>query len=710
MIAPTGNGSLSRVAVSALLLAMATPLLAGEVQLSGRVTGRDGIGLGGVTVVLIALGSSMIPGKGSGFGVESEGGLARVARTKVDGAFTAVIPPGRYHVAAFKSGFGAALVEVNTRVRTLVEVRLEEASRAIFGDLPEGESPAGAGLGWILRGDSGDILRQAGGGAGIATIAGSDLEDRSRRASSWLRAVLQPIDGELVQRFSGADLLGNEAAGQGDLSGHTTDLSLRGLIGEQGAWRFEGLVGRLATGSGDAPGAARQGRSADRMQVGFDYRLGAQDNLKGDLRYGTARYVVDPNGETTAATDQDQTHLGVSSRWEKILGETALLHVEGAYVQTMVRIPRSGGTTFADLSGDPGTPSQLVDRSSLASAGLAFGSGDHQLDFGIRAKSYSYPLRDRGVLLYSLDDSPTLTEPGESGSALSLYGTDDWRIGHRSIVRYGLRYHSSVSAGGSYFVPRVGVTLEPPEAGGTVLQSMVLYRFDDPGLSSLYTSAEERRTGERRDVGRLGYALGVERRQENRLRFAATYSYRPFEEGTEGEESGVLGPGAWGDALIFLTDGAAGRHEMALEVGQRFGGIQGSLSESVGRVDGRLTPALEEAPVQVLSLGEVRYSLTRLRARYEPTDTEIRIDYRRVEAETSPGDPAAALEAMDYQRLDLALAQDLRFLRRVQSARFKVLMAYQGLVYGSSDSRSGGLPVVGPAVTSRFTGGVDIRF
>src|SRR5260221_11621627 len=198
----------------------------------------------------------------------------------------------------------------------------------ILGDLPEGDAPTGPGLGWILRGASGDILRQEGAGVAIASVADSSPEDRSRRAVSWLRTVLQPIDGELVQRFSGADLLGSEVSGPGDLSGHTTDLSLRGLIGAQGAWRFEGLVGRLDTGTSDGPGTVRQGRSADRMLVGVDYRLGTQDSLKTELRYGTTRDVVDPNGETAAATDQDQTHVSLRSRWEKSLGDAGLLHVE----------------------------------------------------------------------------------------------------------------------------------------------------------------------------------------------------------------------------------------------------------------------------------------------------------------------------------------------------------------------------------------------
>ncbi len=682
-----------------LLVALAgsiAPGIAGDSVLTGRVTNTEGAEIGGVMLFLAAVGRVSPPGPG--------GAATKFLESSSDGSFVTILPAGRYVVAASKPGYEVALTEVSTLIRGVLEVRLRESARIVLGDLPDAPPGENPGLSWILRSPSNDVLRETEASLPLAGTTTVRAAPPSR--AGWLQAILQPIDGELVQHFSGAALLGQEAAGPSDTSGRSTSLALRGAIGDQGSWRFDGLTGRLSTGPAEGAAGPRQGRRADRMQFGFDYRLGPDDTLEADLRYGTSRYVVDPNGETVNATDQDETNVGLRSRWNRKLGEAGLLYVEGSYVETGVRVPDAGGSPLVSLTGQEGTASRVTDRSTLAAAGLAVDAGRHRLDFGIRTKSYRYDLRDRGVLLYTLYDAPTLTEPGEGGQAMSLFGSDDWRLGGRSTLNYGLRYHSNLSAGNAYLVPRLGLTFEPAEAGGTRFRSQLLFRLDDPGLSSLYSTAEERREVERRDVARFGYLLGVERRPDDRLGFAATLSYKPFEEGVGGEDGGVVAPGAWGDALLFLTDGAAGRHELGVEIGRAFGEVRGSLSGTVGRVEGRLTPAVEEAPVQVLSLGEVRYYLTRLRALYGPTETEVQVDYRSVQAEGGVPESFDPEGSVAYRRIDLTVAQDLPRISGAMNARFKVLMAYQGLVYGSSYEGARALP----GATSRWTGGVDIRF
>jgi hypothetical protein len=282
-------------------------------------------------------------------------------------------------------------------------------------------------------------------------------------------------------------------------------------------------------------------------------------------------------------------------------------------------------------------------------------------------------------------------------------------MAERAVLSYGLRYHSNLSLGHAYFVPRVGMTLEPGEPGGTRFRSMMMVRLDDPGLSSLYSTAAERRSAEPREVGRLGYALAIERGPDDRLQLRATLSYTPFEEGFGGGAVQDPAPmSAWGDALLLLSDGAAGRHALEVELGRRFGPLRGSLAGSVGRVDGRLTPALEEAPVQILSMGQVRYLLTRLRAEYAPTETGVQIDYRRVEGDQAGDDPSFGDEALDYRRLDVVVSQDLSRLANTANARLRVLLAYQGLLFGSLYDGPGG--ALSSGTTSRLTGGVDIRF
>lgn len=696
-----GDRWLRSLALLLVLIATVRAAVAGPPLLKVHVTDASGHGLPGATIFLMLttpVATRPVPEAPGSEAPTSLSGAIEPVTTDSEGAAEALLVPGRYRVAALKAGYAIAVAEVSTLVRTRLEVRLREVARAFAGDLPAPSAPSDLGLDWILRTPADDVLRQT--KARLALPAADEAAPAS--GGGRLNAVLATLDGELVQHFSGGDLLGREAPAAG-ASGRSTSLALRGSLGDQGSWRFHGLTGHQDNGAPDRLGGARQGRQADRMQIGVDYHLGPDDDLKADLRYGTSRYVVDPSGEAAATIDQDQTDLGMETRWDRRLEGTALLYVEGAYAQTGVRAIDAGLAPFSAPASEGEDPRRALDRTTQATAGVAFEAGDHHVDVGLRAKSYRYDLRDRGVLLYSLYDAPSLAEPGERGNAMSLFGSDDWRVAPRATLNYGLGYHSNLTAGDAYLVPRVGVTFQPP-VGGATLRALALYRLDDPGLVSLYTTSGDPAGIMGRDVGRFGYLLSVERRPEDRLQVAATLSYKPFEEGIGDDDPDLRAPGAWGDALVFLTDGAAGRHEVGVEVARAFGGLHGVLSGTIGKVGGRLSPAIEEAPIQILSLGEVRYTLTRLRAAYAPTATEVQFDYREVDAESAEISEGRGSEGIDYRRLDLTVAQDLPRLRNLANARFRVLMAYQGLAYGASASASA------PAVTTRFTGGVNITF
>ncbi len=196
----------------------------------------------------------------------------------------------------------------------------------------------------------------------------------------------------------------------------------------------------------------------------------------------------------------------------------------------------------------------------------------------------------------------------------------------------------------------------------------------------------------------------MERRPEDRLQFAASLSYRPFQEmaGSQGapattglqEEDGLV----WGDA-------AAQRHQMEFELQRGFGAVRGMFTGSVGRVQGRLTAAPGDAPVLVMHAGEARYYRTGLRATIRPTETEVRVDYRRVVGETG-SDTAGSPASLVYRRLDLAVFQDLPFAI-FPTSRWRVLMAYEGLLL---DSIEGSSSLYGWGATSRVSGGVEITF
>ncbi len=693
-----GNARLAIAGLLSLLGGVSTAVLAQDRPLAGRLVDERGGGVGDATLFLMPVGrprrSAEIQANLRDMSAAEGGG--RVTRSATDGSFSALLPAGRYRIAAFKSGYEVSLTEVHLLARSRVEITMRPVDGMPGGKPVEGEGQSG-GLDWILRQPDGNVLRDRAVDLGRLIEEGAAVPPAGeRRAAFWTRL---PFDGEFVQHLSGGSLLGGEGSGPGDSSGRSTRLALKGPVGNLGSWRFDGRTGRTTTALD--PGAdLRRGRRSSGVGIGLDYQLGPRDGLQAEMSYGTSRYLLDAH-LAPDYIDQEEKTTGVRTRWDRRLGGEMLLHVDTSYLQAGVRQPAGlQGPGPVPPVGGPGRNGQ-VDRSLGAAAGLAFRSDAHDVGLAVRVHSYRYDLGDGGALLASFDAGPVSLETGGQGSAVSLSGQDDWRVAERSTVRYGLGYHNDWAAGSSYFAPTVGLTCALSSAGDLLLRSALVYRIEDR-LQPAPGGAAPGRPDESPDPRNLGWEIGVERRPENRLRFAATLSYRPFLE--MGGSDRTARPALQDEGVPVLADAAAGRHEMGIEVGRGFGVVRGSLAGSLGRVEGRLSPRLQESPLQGLKAGEARYYLTSLRAEFEPTETELRIDYRRVTGETEAA-AGAGNDSLDYRRLDLAVYQNLPWVA-IANSRWRVLMAYQGLQYDSladpalSDS----------GATSRVTGGVDISF
>ena len=702
----SGNACLALVVLLIVSGAVVPPALAQDRMLAGQVIDARGAGVADTTVFVTQLGRARsAPELRAGllFGAAADDVADRVLKSSHDGTFGVLLPVGRYRIAAFKPGYEVALAEVNLLARDLVEVRMRAESAAVDAksEIPPGRD---RGLDWILRRSDRDALRDVEAGLRGPLDGTVFVSDRggtgSRRVATGMR--LPPIDGEFIQNFSGSNLFGGGIPGLGDASGRSTRLALRGAIGEEGMWRFDGLAGRTTAVLAGAE-AARTGRTTTGLGVGFDYRLGPSDGLKSEVRYATSRYLFDP-GSSADGLDQAQKTAALRARWDRKLGEDAVLYVVGTYLEAAVRQPADGQGLLESRPPGEGDAGRLADRSVGAAAGLALHSENHAFGLGMRIHSYRYDLGDSGAHLSGVDSGAVPLEAGRLGSALSFFGVDDWRVADRYVVNYGLGYHNDLTSGSAYVVPRVGLTTTLLEASDLRLRSALTYRVDDGRPSLPAVSAAEGRDM-RREGARLGYEIGVERRPEDRLQFAATLSYRPFQEVTDGEGPAKPPAGLLDEGVLVLGDAAAGRHEMEIEVQRGFGFVRGILMGSVGRVQGRLSPILSDGPLVELQEGQARYYLTALRAMIEPTETEVRIDYRRVVGQTEMGESGAGA-SVDYRRLDLAVLQDLPF-SPIANAHWRVLMAYQGLLY---DSLEGSSTLPGSGAASRVTGGVDISF
>jgi hypothetical protein len=159
-------------------------------------------------------------------------------------------------------------------------------------------------------------------------------------------------------------------------------------------------------------------------------------------------------------------------------------------------------------------------------------------------------------------------------------------------------------------------------------------------------------------------------------------------------------------AGLLLTDPASVTDEVGVRITKRIKGVEGALGTDQGKVRGRLAARLDGAPIQFLGQGEVRYVSLNASASLPRTDTEIRVNYHRLD-----GLESASLSGDPYQasRFDLSLLQQLPFLGRRMPADWRVLLAYQTLIRndeGSPDFPAG----PSPERVRRLSGGIGVKF
>ena len=673
------------------LTASVRPAAALEVQVIGRLTDGNGGAISGATVFLSAV-------------LEISPERTEVLKSKADGSFASRLKPGRYRVAALKPGYEIAMTEVHTLAHPVFELRMRESSDIRLGNLPVGSAGENLGTGWILRRQHSDVLRAEEPGLPVMVARTSGDEGGPGSAAGLppasrgpAGATLASIDGEFEQRWGRENLFGNREYDHAGV-GRSTALALRGAMGDRGHWSFDGWLDRT---SAEAESAGRVERRADQVTVGMDYALGPRDGLAAAVQYGTGRYVVGTGREASRLTEQELRVAGLFSRWDRALGAGSGLYAEAGYVEAEARLPDPDGSPLAHLSGLAADRSRVTNRTWLGGAGVALEEGNHQINLAVRARGYRYDLIDQGVLLSGLGRTPSFTEGGATGGVLSLAAGDRWRVSESSRLDYGVAYHTARSSGDGYIVPSVGMTWTPPGDGGMTFRSALTLRLDETQSTSPQQGPVTDGTGPRLETDRLGYRIGFERRRPDRLQIAATLSYSPFEADLPGTrvDPGLRG---WSEAPLFLADGAARHHRLGLELAHDFGALRGGVEGTVGRVAGRVTPAMEDAPVQILADGQIHYYRAQAWARYRPTETELQIDYREVRG------GAEAFTGLDYRQVDLVIYQDIPGLRSLGNARLRLLMAYQGLMYGSLYDGADEAPTPGSA--SRVTGGVRILF
>ena len=382
---------------------------ASEGAIVGRLTDSHGAAVAGATVLMIPADDRM------------ECPDAQVL-SDADGAFAALMPPGRYVVAAVKRGYEVSLTEVNSRASRVLRLRLRPR------EITEGpREPELLGTDWFLRRHRPDVLRDESASLPFMYLESAAAETPAQAATENLaRALLGSIDGGLTQSFGAEDLQGLvDAAGRSEAGARTTALTLRAPLSRNLAWSLEGQSARTRTALPD--GEKSMTGDADRLAVGVDHTATQGLHRHWAIRggFGTAaandtevsQRVLEGRGEL-ALTDRHHRHLAVAMRaWggQATLAEGGFLTLDQAAATGLTPMRTEGeGVNFyvgERLEIDPRT----------------------RLDYGLEFRDDS--LSGESRLVPRLGVSRALAVPGEADLAVrSELLLDPGRPGGRVAV------------------------------------------------------------------------------------------------------------------------------------------------------------------------------------------------------------------------------------------------------------------------------------
>jgi len=221
---------------------------------------------------------------------------------------------------------------------------------------------------------------------------------------------------------------------------------------------------------------------------------------------------------------------------------------------------------------------------------------------------------------------------------------DTWSLSRPFSLVYGLGYKQAlVDRDATLVVPRVGGSLV---ANGWYARALVSY----------HTVTGEGATGVRlhpvvfRPQGRVGYEAEIELPLARNVRLRGGSSYSPILFDSFGYLHGAVGID---EHPLYLTDGNAAVHEHRLLLVEERGGSRTYLELSDGRVTGAVAPLLPfEGPVPIRAGRELSYRSGRFGVAFPERGTDLRVEYRRVEAEGT-GDrdraPDAVQESVEFR-------------------------------------------------------------
>ena len=604
-IRSTAAALLLLVAVpTSALSSSAPPILTST--LSGIVRDDLGRALEGVEVLVLS-------------SQRSTGGIVLRVMSDAGGRFViGAIAPGVYRVAAIKTGYIAALGNVNTLLRSSVDLVLRPVPKA---GQPGAEKVL-EDLSWTLRVPPRSVLRELDPGASLASHS-------TGGARAFAARVQDSVRGEVDHVIAMGSWRSASSGPSSNLAGNETRMRVAGTLGERGAIQVQGRRGTLDSSSAESPTAVRRGASKVNLDVSYDTSVDASLAMRAFYSAGDLS-VDDRVGMVGGAARQSQRSWGYDARWRKQVDASSRVALQVGFQDASLEAGREivgvwdpdGGGGENRAIGAEGSYENLAGES-------------HLVRLGVRAKR----LTSQAPAVRLGRDSGRFSLDGAAGWSLLVDTEDQWSVAAPVVVTYGLTVRQGFDGSdATRLVPRVGASWRASriEARASV-SYLTAHRATGMQVDS------------RVDASRspFGYDAALTTRLDRSTTLTATTSYVPSRADVWGSE-GIV-PDA---EVLFVSDGFASDRFVAVELERVASPATVYLRLARGRAEGALAPALDDAlPVVLLSDRALDYDSARFGLKAPRAGSAFALEYRAIDdhAASLGGSGAGALRSIEME-------------------------------------------------------------
>ncbi len=576
--------------------------------LSGTIKDDVGRVVEGVEVLILAP-----AGRGTG-------ALTRAISDAAGRFVVGDLAPGVYRVAAIKTGYIAAIGQVNTLLRSSVDLVLRPIPKA--GQ--PGADKVLDDMSWTLRVPPRSVLRDLKPGEILASRGTGGVRAFAERVEDSVR-------GEVDHMFALGSWRPEASGHSSNLEGNDTRMRVAGALGERGAIQVQGHHGSLDSSSPQPTSTVSRGASD--VDLDLTYDTSVDENLAMRAFYSAGDLeVADRIGPPGTASRQSQRSWGYDAKWRKQVDASSHVALQVGYHDASLDLGSRVATGWDSTQGD------ASNRAIGAEGSYENVVGDgHLVHLGVRAQLLSFAV-----------PSARLGHPNEgfaldggAGWSLLVDSGDQWTITGPFAVTYGLAVRQGFDGPGTTtLAPRVGSswTISGFQARAEVSYLAATHGDIAPSTSPASVSSP------------YGYDVELKTRVAPTLTLRGTASYLPSQVSVWGHSGGAYDPTA-----PYVTDGFTSDRFVALDLEHAASSATVSVRVARGRAEGTLAPAFDDVPVVVLADRALDYDSARVGVKSPRVGSAVSVEYRALRESDGTG-----LEIGDLLRtVEMELSQDL---------------------------------------------------